>query len=134
MLAEPTLRPYSTPVSTVRTSGEHEAWSLAASASIEALWYFDIATDEVCLSPRALELLGYGQGDVPVDGTLVQRHVHSADVASLQRAVAQVVRGTLTHAEVELRVVTVRGALRRTIDRTGARREPAGQISHHGWS
>lgn len=134
MLAEPTLRPYSTPTSSARTSGEHEAWEVAASVSSEALWFFDIALDEVCLSPRALEMLGYGQNEAPADGTLVQRHVHSSDVASLQRAVAQVVRGALTHAEVELRVVTLNGSVRWTLVRMRARREPDGTLSLLGGS
>lgn len=125
MFADVTLPSQATTtVPHVRISGEHEAWEVAASASIEGLWYFDFVNDEVCLSPRALELLGYADGEVPPSATCVKRHVHAADIPALQRLVRQIVRGDLTRADMELRIVTVCGDIRWALVRMRARREP----------
>ena len=123
MFVDATPSAPATAIPPVRFSGEHVAWEVAASASVEGLWYFDIERDEVCLSPRALELLGYAEGETLADATYVKRHVHAADIPALQRTVAQIVRAELTRADMELRIITVQGDMRWMLVRLRALRD-----------
>ncbi len=109
--------------------GNHDAWELAASAASDGLWYFDVACDTVHLSPRALEILGYREGVDPPDSANVKRHVDASDLPALQRAVGQIVRGEVTRADLDLRIITLGGEVRWGHVRIRARQAENGVLS-----
>ncbi|MEO7770955.1 MAG: EAL domain-containing protein [Gemmatimonadaceae bacterium] len=111
----------------VRDAHGLDAWTVAASVANDALWYFDVPTDKLCLSPRALELLGYSPDDFTPDVSIA-RHVHTDDMIELQRTVHQMVRGE-DRCNVELRRVTVEGNVLWTLVRLRAVRGFDGSLS-----
>jgi diguanylate cyclase (GGDEF)-like protein len=117
------LAPYLLP-----PGGDPVAWALASSVASEGLWYFDVASDEVRLAPRTLELLGYRAGERPADRTEVSDHIHPRDLVLLQRAIGRLLRGPDTRTELELRLVTTTGASCWTLFRARALRGDDGLV------
>jgi diguanylate cyclase (GGDEF)-like protein/PAS domain S-box-containing protein len=56
-----------------------ERLQLALEASGDGLWDWNILTDEVYLSPRYLEMLGYGVGELPKNVSTWERLIHPED-------------------------------------------------------
>ena len=90
----------------------HDAWTLAASVATDGLWYFHVTDSALRLSPRAMELVGYRSTDTPPDVARLSRHVHGADLPLLQGTVRQLLNGTRSRAELDVRVLRVDGETR----------------------
>ena len=111
----------------VRDAHGLDAWSVAASVTADALWYFDVPADRLCLSPRALELLGYRIDDESPDAAIA-RHVHPDDLIELQRTVHRMVRGE-ERCDLEIRRLTLSGEAMWTLVRMRARHDPGGNLT-----
>ncbi len=111
----------------VRDALGEDAWTVAASVAADALWYFDVPTDQLCLSPRALELLGYHPDEGAPDA-VIARHVHPDDLIELQRTVNRMVRGE-ERADLELRRMTLDGESQWTLVRMRARHDTDGKLT-----
>lgn len=113
---------------------DRDGWDLAAAASNEGLWYFDVARDVVRMSPRTLELLGYHDADAVSAAGEVRRHVEARDLPMLQKTISSLVRGERTSIDVELRLLTVGGESRWALLRARARRGTDGRVTLIGGS
>ena len=90
----------------------HDGWTLAASVASDGLWYFDVTQSALRLSPRAMELLGYRSTDTLPDVAHLLRHVHGADLPTVQLTIRQLLHGTRSRAELDVRVLRVGGDTR----------------------
>ncbi|MBL8485990.1 MAG: PAS domain S-box protein [Rhodocyclaceae bacterium] len=82
---------------------------LALEAANEGLWDWNLATDEIYLSPRYLELAGYRPGEVVADRAFVRSLVHPDDLERVRQAMENRLRDDSGHDEVEYRMLTRSG-------------------------
>ena len=111
---------------------ERAAWALAASVASDGLWYLHVPAGEVHLSPRALELLGYGPEDLPPSVAELAAHVDATHIRQLRDALRALRRGDRTRFDVELRTLTRGGERRWMMVRARARRTPEGTLAIAG--
>ena len=117
---------------TVRASaplpGDRDAWALAASVANDGLWYVDVATRTLQLSPRAIELLGHVPEDVQPGIAAVTQCVYAADLPQIERATMELLRGERARADFEVRLVRPGGEMRWTQLRARSSRDASGHV------
>ncbi|MEI6558322.1 MAG: EAL domain-containing protein [Rhodospirillaceae bacterium] len=88
-----------------------ERYALAARGAHDGLWDWRFDTGETYLSPRCMEMLGYGE--MPLDNRLDDwyRLVVPADRLGLKTALRQHLRGETVHLQHELRMCRADGAV-----------------------
>ncbi|MEI6670243.1 MAG: PAS domain S-box protein [Acidobacteriota bacterium] len=88
-----------------------ERLSLAMMSARQGLWDWDIARDEAYLSPVYLEMIGYGEHELPQGSVLrlFESLVHPDDYAKVSRAMQALLEGTSEHSIAEYRLRTKSG-------------------------
>jgi diguanylate cyclase (GGDEF)-like protein/PAS domain S-box-containing protein len=117
------------PVAAVPATDDRDAWSFASSVANDGLWFLDRTRDELRLSPRALELLGYSSGDPHPSFDVLARHVDAAQIAGVRAAIDAALRGEKPRFEIEMRVFTTSGEVRWMQLRGRSRRGRSGEIT-----
>ncbi|MDB4899959.1 MAG: putative signaling protein, partial [Gemmatimonadetes bacterium] len=117
------------PVSATPSLDERDAWTLASSVANDGLWFFDLARDEIRLSSRALELLGYAAGEPHPDRATLLRHFDAGQLPGFRAGVESLIRGERSRLEMELRLLTRGGETRWMQIRARARRGREGAIT-----
>lgn len=82
-----------------------EEYCLAATASNDGLWTWNLEEDKVFYSDRWFEMMGYRPGELPPTPKTWFSRVHQDDVKSLERQLDQLITGTIDviHQECRLR-------------------------------
>ena len=111
-------------------AGDRDAWALAASVANDGLWYVDVATSTLRLSPRAVELLGHIADDVQPGITAITQRIHIAERPQVERAAMELLRGERARADFEVRLIRPGGEMRWTQLRARSRRDATGKILH----
>jgi diguanylate cyclase (GGDEF)-like protein/PAS domain S-box-containing protein len=104
-----------------------ERYRLAAEGASEALWEWDLGTDELHLSPRGLELLGTDPAGAPRSGTAWAAWIHPDDAAAFRARVEAHCAGETDHLLSEHRTRHARGGYRWTRVRGVAVRDAGGR-------
>ncbi|MGE0354156.1 MAG: putative bifunctional diguanylate cyclase/phosphodiesterase [Gemmatimonadales bacterium] len=89
-----------------------ERYALAARASNDGLWDWDIRSGKVYFSPRWREMLGFGDHELSELPEEWFGRVHPDDVDRVRAEVASVVDGGGSHLEVEYRIRVETGEFR----------------------
>jgi diguanylate cyclase (GGDEF)-like protein/PAS domain S-box-containing protein len=95
---------------TLRVS--EERYALAATATNDGLWDWDLSTDQIYYSPRWKALLGYSEGEVGSSSHDWFERVHPDDLHLLHQVIAQHHAGRSAHFEAELRMLHQDGEMR----------------------
>jgi diguanylate cyclase (GGDEF)-like protein/PAS domain S-box-containing protein len=104
---------------------DEERYALAAAASNDGLWDWNLVTDEMFVSPRWREMLGVA-ADVPcIRPDEWFARVHPEDVRPLQAALQAHLCGMMAHFEHEHRIRHENGSYRRVLCRGVAVRDAA---------
>ena len=106
--------------------GDRDAWALAASVANDGLWYVDVATGTLRLSPRAIELLGHLAEDVEPGITAITQRIHVTERPQVERAAMELLRGERARADFEVRLIRPGGEMRWTQLRARSLRDAAG--------
>lgn len=107
-------------------------WTLAASASSDAPWFWHASRNVLRISTRCEEILGYAPG--AFDGTLaaLRRHFSATDLPALEAQLEQLIGGTQRRLEVDTRIITASGSRRWVTIRARARRSADGRVEWVG--
>jgi diguanylate cyclase (GGDEF)-like protein/PAS domain S-box-containing protein len=119
---------------TLRAS--EERYALAAAATNDGLWDWDLRTDKVYYSPRWTALLGYEEHEIGETTHGWFRLIHPDDLTALQSAIAHHHAGRSSHFEADQRMLHRDGEYRWMLcrgttvyDERGAPQRIAGSIS-----
>ncbi|HEY9647942.1 MAG TPA: CHASE2 domain-containing protein, partial [Chroococcidiopsis sp.] len=104
-----------------------ERYALAVYGSNEGLWDWNLRTDQLYLSPRWKEMLGYGPSEVGDRIEAWFSRVHSEDLDSLKAAIDDHIHGSTPHFEHEHRIAHHSGSYRWVMSRGIAVRDRNGQ-------
>jgi diguanylate cyclase (GGDEF)-like protein/PAS domain S-box-containing protein len=110
------------PAAVATPSTDRSAWALAASVATDGLWYVQLPDGDVHLSPRALELLGYGAEDAGPRMSDLAAHVDASHIGVLRDAMRALGRGDRSRFELEIRTLTRGGERRWMLVRARAKR------------
>ena len=99
----------------------------AISGSMDALWDWDLATDEIFFAPRWRELLGLRPADLENSPEDWYRRIVSADLASFQNAVEDHLAGHSDRLDLEVRMTHADGDPRWMLCRARAQRDASGE-------
>jgi diguanylate cyclase (GGDEF)-like protein/PAS domain S-box-containing protein len=108
----------------LRTS--EERYALAARGANDGLWDWNLETDQIYLSPRWLEMLGYGPEELSGDPEEWFRRVHEDDVERLRRAIQAHLDGRTETFEFEHRMHHRNGTSRWMLSRGVAVHDESG--------
>jgi diguanylate cyclase (GGDEF)-like protein/PAS domain S-box-containing protein len=117
------------PLVAAPATDDRDAWALASSVANEGLWYLDTARDELRLSPRALEMLGYAAGVPHPPFDALARHVDASQIVGVREAITALLQGKMKRFEIEMRVFTAGGEVRWMQLRGRSRRGRSGGIT-----
>lgn len=104
-----------------------ERYSLALIASNEALWDYDLRSEQCYLAPRAQAMLAATEGAAPISRADWTRHVHPDDVERQQDAWRRHLAGETDVYSVEYRLVDGGGVARWVYDCGLALRDSTGE-------
>jgi diguanylate cyclase (GGDEF)-like protein/PAS domain S-box-containing protein len=117
------------PLVAAPATDDREAWALASSVANDGLWYLDTARDELRLSPRALEMLGYAADEPHPPFDALARHVDASQIAGVREVITALLQGKKKRFEIEMRVFTSGGEVRWMQLRGRSRRGRSGEIT-----
>jgi len=108
-----------------------ERLELILRGSKDGFWDWNVATDELYLGPRWLEMLGYAEGELEPHIRTLENVCHPDDLPSLREALRAQLEGSASQAmEIEHRVRTKSGDWKWFLTRgTGDRRDEHGKVS-----
>ncbi|WP_127996256.1 PAS domain-containing protein [Piscinibacter defluvii] len=106
-----------------------ERYQLAVAGSNEGLWDWDLASDQLFLSPRAQQLMFLEVGEPlrPRDEWIARSTYHPEDIGGVRRALAEHLRGRTPHFVVEYRLQHHSGSWHWYRQRGVALRDAAGR-------
>jgi PAS domain S-box-containing protein len=100
-----------------------DRWLLAVRGINDGIWDSDLRTQEVYLSDRCLEMLGFAPGEIKPTRSEWLARVHPADEPERERAMQEHLAGKRPHYESEFRMRNKDGSYRWILSR--------GQIIHN---
>jgi diguanylate cyclase (GGDEF)-like protein/PAS domain S-box-containing protein len=106
-----------------------ERYALAARGANDGLWDWKLKTNEVYLSARWKEMLGYEEGEIGSCPEEWFRLVHPDEVDSLKAGIAAHIEGQSSHFEMEHRMLHKNGTYRWILSRGMVVRDAEGKAS-----
>ncbi|HET7477929.1 MAG TPA: PAS domain-containing protein [Rubrobacteraceae bacterium] len=88
-----------------QTRAAEERYALAARATNDGLWDWDLTTDEVYFSPRWKEMLGYGEGEVGTGSSEWFDRIHPDDRAGVEERLRAHLNGDKGNFATEYRAL-----------------------------
>ncbi|HVS70716.1 MAG TPA: PAS domain-containing protein [Phycisphaerae bacterium] len=104
----------------------NERWELALRGTQDGIWDWDIVNDQVYWSPRAKEMIGYGEHEIDTREA-VRELMHPDDREAAWTSVVAQLQGEGNHLEVEYRLRHKGGGYRWVLARGLILREAAGK-------
>ena len=104
-----------------------ERYALAVAGANDGIWDRDFATGVVYLSPRWKAMLGHAPHEVADDAQEWADRMHPDDIAGMQAALDEHLRGDVSHFEIEHRMRHSDGAYRWFLTRGVAIRDHQGE-------
>lgn len=104
-----------------------ERLQLVLRGSTDAAWDWDLRSDELYYSPRWMQMLGYAEGEFPLDSGLWRRLAHPRDRGPVGAFLEGVLAGPETSYEVEFRLRHKRGHYVPVLSRGYVLRDGQGQ-------
>jgi diguanylate cyclase (GGDEF)-like protein/PAS domain S-box-containing protein len=110
-------------------ASEETARTLNALGSSEALWDWNLRSDELYLSPRWKEMLGYGSAELGAAPEAWWTLVHPSDLGPLRGKIQQHLKGQSEFLEAEYRARSKDGQYRWMLTRAMATRDASGEAT-----
>lgn len=104
-----------------------ERYRLAAKATNDAIWDWDLAANTVQWNDAVQTLFGYALEDITPTGDWWIRHIHPDDRERVDKAIHAAIDGVDTHWSAEYRFLTTDGGDRWVLDRGFVIRDNAGR-------
>lgn len=104
-----------------------DRWLLAVRGINDGIWDCDLRTQEVYLSDRCLEMLGFAPGEIKPTRAEWLARVHPDDEPARERAMAEHLAGKRPHYEFEFRMRNKDGSYRWILSRGQIIRNAAGE-------
>ncbi len=82
---------------------KEERWQLALQGNKDGIWDWNIVTNELFLSERCHEMLGFGPGEGPASHDAIWDSVHREDLAALKQKMSDHLDGSAPYYEAEYR-------------------------------
>ena len=125
---EPAMTPGEAPDDDGKFGAGSDRWQLAVRGTNDGLWSWDLATDELHLSPRWKSMLGYREEEV--DDKLDEwfSRVHPYYHPALKKALADHIRGDTEQFELKYRIRHRDGTYRWALSRGAAARGADGKV------
>ncbi len=102
--------------------------NLALTGTSDGLWDWDLITNEVYLSPRWKQMLGYEDHELENSFNTWERLVYPEDLFDAQNAISAYLEGRSDVYEIEMRMMHKDGSLRWILSRGGAERDADGNM------
>ncbi|MBU1003211.1 MAG: PAS domain S-box protein [Proteobacteria bacterium] len=77
---------------------------LTLDATNDSIWSYDIPTDTVHTSPKILDILGYGEGEISPEDCLADANLHPADIPLRDRKLKAYIQGENPEYVAEFRL------------------------------
>ena len=106
---------------------KEERWQLALRGNKDGIWDWNVTTDEIFLSDRCHEMLGYAPGESPTTHQSILGSVHSDDVLLVEQKLSEHLNGEEPYYEVEYRRLCKDGSYKWLYDRGQALWSPDGK-------
>ncbi len=104
-----------------------DRWLLAVRGINDGIWDSDLRTQEVYLSDRCLEMLGFAPGEITPTRAEWLARVHPEDEPAREKAMADHLAGKRSHYEFEFRMMAKDGSYRWILSRGQIIRNAAGE-------
>ena len=104
-----------------------ERYRLAAHATNDAIWDWDLTTDEILWNEAVQTLFGYPSEDVPAVGSWWKESIHPDDQASTVASIEAAVAGAASHWTAEYRFRRSDGSYAYVVDRGSIIRDARGK-------
>jgi PAS domain S-box-containing protein len=104
-----------------------ERYRLAAQATNDAIWDWDLTTDEILWNEAVQTLFGYRPEDVPAVASWWKEHIHPDDRVSAVASIEAAIAGTASHWTAEYRFRRVDGSHAYVVDRGSIIRDVRGK-------
>ncbi len=104
-----------------------EQFELAIDGSNDGIWDWDIRTDELFLSPRWKEMLGYKDENLKNEFNTFASLVYPDDFQNVMQYIASYLIGSTDHYEIDFRMQHKNGSLRWITARGAAVRDESGK-------
>ena len=88
-----------------------ERYQLAVDAAKEGVWEYDLATQQIHLSPQALAMLGFAEGETSSEPNAWAERIHPDDVASMRTTMKDFVEGRIPEFEAVYRIQNKQGEM-----------------------
>ncbi len=104
-----------------------ERYRLAARATNDAIWDWDLVKDEILWNEAVCTLFGYCEEEVDPSGSWWKEHVHPEDRAQVVHDIHEVIEGSENHWYQEYRFLRADGSYAMVLDRGFMLRDDSGK-------
>jgi PAS domain S-box-containing protein len=106
-----------------------QRYRLAAKATNDAIWDWDISTDHILWNEAVQALFGYQPEDVGASGAWWKEHIHPDDRGRVVNGIQAVIDGASDHWSDEYRFLRANGSYAETFDRGHVLRDEHGRAT-----
>ena len=82
---------------------KEERWQLALKGNKDGIWDWNVVTDQLILSDRCHEMLGFAPGEGPSTHRAIWKSVHAEDLPALKEKLSEHLEGAASYYEAEYR-------------------------------